>query len=93
MPLINGENIKNVVSPKRVENFSTIFGIDEPVFVLYDNKIQEGIVRRIDCTFQKGISELETTIIYTLELPDLKETVQLPEELCFESKKALKDSL
>lgn len=93
MPLINGENIKNVVSPKRVENFSTKFGIDEPVFVLYDNKIQEGIVRKIDCTFQKGISELETTIIYTLELPDLKETVQLPEELCFESKKALKDSL
>ena len=93
MPLINGENIKNVVSPKRVENFSTIFGIDEPVFVLYDNKIQEGVVRRIDCTFQKGISELETTILYTLELPIIKETVQLPQELCFKSKKALKDSL
>ena len=93
MPLINGENIKNVVIPKRVENFSTKFGIDEPVFVLYDNKIQEGVVRRIDCTFQKGISELETTILYTLELPDLKRTVQLPEELCFESKEALKGSL
>ncbi len=91
MPLINGENIKNVVSPKRVENFSTKFGIDEPVFVLYDNKIQEGVVRRIDCMFQKGISELETTILYTLELHC--ETIQFPEELCYKRKEALKDSL
>ncbi len=91
MPLINGENIKNVVIPKRVENFSTKFGIDEPVFVLYDNKIQEGVVRRIDCTFQKGISELETTILYTLELHC--ETIQFPEELCYKRKEELKDSL
>lgn len=91
MPLINGENIKNVVIPKRIENFSTKFGIDEPVFVLYDNKIQEGVVRRIDCTFQKGISELETTILYTLELHC--ETIQFPEELCYKRKEELKDSL
>jgi hypothetical protein len=93
MALITKENLKNVIVIKQVKNFSAKFGINEPVFVLHDNKIQKGIVRQIDCTFKDGVPELETTILYTLELSELKKTVQLPEELCFGSKKALKDSL
>ena len=78
---------------KRVENFSTKYGIDEIVFVLHDNKIQKGIVRQIDCTFQDGTPNLEITILYTLELPEVNKTVQLSEELCFGSKEELKESL
>ena len=94
MSVITKEVIKRMRhNPKRVENFSAKFGINEPVFVLYDNKIQEGVVRQIDCTFKMGVSELETTILYSLELPEIKKMVLFPEELCFGSKKALKDNL
>ena len=94
MALINKEKKNDFApAPRRVRNFSTKFGIDEHVFVLHDNKIQEGVVRQIDCTFLDGTPDLETTILYTIELSELKKTVQLPEELCFGSKKALKDSL
>ena len=93
MLLINGKNIKNVVVPKRIENVNTRFGINGPVFVLYDNKIKKGIVRRIDCRFPKGISKLGTTILHTPELPEAKEMVQFLEKLCFGSKEDLKASL
>lgn len=93
MAFITQKNIDKVLIVKRVENFTAKFGIGEPVFVLHDNKIQKGAVRQIDCIFKDGDPELETTILYTLELFESKEMVQLPEKLCFGSKKALKDSL
>ena len=96
MALISKETLNRAHAAskvKRVENFSTKYGIDEIVFVLHDNKIQKGVVRQIDCTFQDGSPNLETTILYSLELPDFKEMVQFREELCFGSKEELKDSL
>lgn len=93
MSLISKKTIHRFKTPKRVRNFSTKFGIDGDVFVLHDNKIQKGVVRQIDCTFQDGTPDLETTILYSLELPEVKEMVQFPEELCFGSKEDLKESL
>ena len=79
--------------PKKEMTLSTKFEIGDFVYVMYDNDIHTGKIVRIDCSSQHNGDTQQQTIIYTLELPDIWKTIQLPEDLCFESKEELKDNL
>ena len=83
------DNIGNMLE----KNFTPKYRITDQVFVMHNNQICEGKIVRVDCSRELCSSEPKETILYTIELPIIKETVQLPQKLCFKSKKALKDSL
>ena len=94
LALINKSNIHYVsAAPKKGMHFSTKFEIGDFVYVMHENNIHTGKIVRIECLPQHDEETQQHTIIYTLELPDIWKTVQLPEDLCFKSKKALKESL
>ena len=87
IPLINKTNIDNASAPGM--QLVSKYRMGGLVFVMHDNTIHEGKIVRIDGSLQFD----GPNILYTLELPDAKGNVQLPEEFCFESKEALKGSL
>lgn len=72
---------------------SSNFGINESVYVLFDYKIHTGNIVRVDGSVQLDRSTPQRIILYTIELSDAKETIQLPEDLCFKSKEDLIASL
>lgn len=84
-------NKSNIAKIKKEIRLSTKFGIEDDVYVMHENKIHKGKVVRIDCILQKTTPK--NTILYTLDLPNVSNPVQLPEKLCFESKEKLIDSL
>lgn len=65
------------------------FKMNDSVHVIHDHIIRTGKIVRIDGSVRLNGS----MVTYTLELLDIKEFVQLPESLCFESKEALIESL
>ena len=89
--LITKANVDRISTAPHGMSLSTKFGIDDEAYVMHENKIHKGKVVRIDCIVEKTTSK--TTILYTLHLPNVSDPVQFPEDLCFKSKKALKDSL
>lgn len=74
-------------------HLSSKFMMNDSVYVIYDYKIHAGKIVRIDGSLQLNCFKLQQTIVYTIDLLDNKEVIQLPEDLCFESKEALKNSL
>lgn len=87
------EDKRNWASAAHEKDFFPKFRIEDKVFILHNYKIHKGIIVRVDCSRELDRPKPKETVLYTLELPEIKGTVQLPEDLCFESKEALKDSL
>ena len=89
--LITKANVDRISTAPHGMSLSTKFGIDDEAYVMHENKIHKGKVVRIDCIVEKTTSK--TTILYTLHLPNVSDPVQFPEDLCFDCKGNLKDSL
>ena len=89
--LITKANIDRTSSNPHGMRLSTKIGIDDDVYVMHENRIHKGKIVRIDCILQKTTPK--KTILYTLDLPNVSDPVQLPENLCFESKEKLIASL
>ena len=87
LAFINKSNIHDVsTAPKKGLHLSTKFEIGDFVYVMHENNIHTGKIVRIECLPQHDEETQQHTIIYTLELPDIWKTIQLPEDLCFESR-------
>lgn len=92
LSFIRKKDLDNIID-RHEKNFTPKYRITDHVFVMHNNQICEGKIVRVDCSRELCSSEPKETILYTIELPVIKETIQLPQKLCFISKKTLKDSL
>ena len=86
LALVTKDNVDWCSTESQETHLSTKFEIGDFVYVMHENNIHTGKIVRIDCSSQHNGDTQQQTIIYTLELPDIWKTVQLPEKLCFESR-------